>query len=199
MAPERAAGQVKFKVVRYDVLPGDETTSELPHLAAIVEVVDRHLLRVGKPWNIKLWQAAVAAEIPAGRNVIVKAQTGYGKSMCYQALAIMHPDDCILVICPLLALMADQVKSTRSLDINAVQLSAAGMREDPELLNKVREGQFSMVLVAAEFTASEAWKSLISDRTGRQSNFAQSLRRIIIDEAHLVREWSVMIVVLFTG
>jgi superfamily II DNA helicase RecQ len=68
------------------------------------------------------------------------------------------------------------------------------MKEDPHLLEKVREGEFSMVLVAAEFTGGEAWKTLVrDDRTGRRPSFAQSLRRIIIDEAHLVREWYVTI------
>jgi ATP-dependent DNA helicase RecQ len=105
----------------------------------------------------------VAAEILAGRDVVVKVQTGYGKSMCYQALAIMHPEDCVLIICPLLALMVNQVKSARGLEINAVQLSAATMREDRNLLDKVWAGEYSMVLIAAEFIGSEPWKALIRE------------------------------------
>jgi superfamily II DNA helicase RecQ len=158
MEERSAAIQTRYRVVRYDVTPAVETISELqlPELANLVAAADHRLEEVGKPWRIKLWQAAVGAEILAGRDVVVKAQTGSGKSMCYLALAMLHPKDCIVVICPLLALMADQVRSAMGLGINAVQLTAATMRDDPGLLNKVRRGDYSMVFIAAEFTGSEA-------------------------------------------
>jgi superfamily II DNA helicase RecQ len=188
----------RFLSVRYDRPAGgpDRTladqTRNLPHYSRLVEAVNTRLEDVGKTWKIKPWQAAVAVEILDGKDVVVKAQTGSGKSMCYLALAIAHPDECILVVCPLLALMDDQVQSAIAFGIKAVQLSATTMNGDPKLLERVRQGEYSMVLVSAEFTSSEAWKRLIrEDRAGKTSNFAHSLRRIIIDEAHLVREWSV--------
>jgi hypothetical protein len=187
----------KYLIVRYD-RPGvygpdpqvSVTERRLPEYDALVLAVNSRLESLAIPWKIRSWQAAVAAECLAGRDVVVKAQTGSGKSMCYYSLAMMHPEDCILVICPLLALMADQVSSAQAKGITTAQLSAETIRADPQLLHRVREGRYSMVLVSAEFTASEAWKSLIrDDRAGRRPNFAMSLRRIIIDEAHLVREW----------
>jgi superfamily II DNA helicase RecQ len=155
MAPSHAA---RYLTVRYDEAPAATLIEDrgIPQLPDLVEATDARLASVGKPYKIKLWQAAVAAEILAGRDVVVKAQTGSGKSLCYQALAIMHPEECILVICPLLALMADQVRSAQSLGIKAVQLTADTMREDPNLLKKVRDGEYTMVLIAAEFTATEA-------------------------------------------
>jgi hypothetical protein len=194
----------RFVNVRYDrPAAGSHLTladRNLTHYTSIVEAVNTRLQSVGKPWSIKPWQAAVAAEILEGRDVVVKAQTGSGKSMCYLALAITHPEDCMLVVCPLLALMEDQVQSATAFGIKAVQLSASTIKDNPKLVEKVRQGEFSMVLVSAEFTSSEAWKSLVrEDRSGRISTFSQSLRRIVIDEAHLVREWSVLCTAISNG
>jgi ATP-dependent DNA helicase RecQ len=178
-----------YLIVRHDNL-SDIAERELSDFGKVVETVNSRLASLEIRWSIKTWQAAVAAESLAGRDIVVKAQTGSGKSLCYLSLAMVNPEECMLVICPLLALMADQVRKAIELGIKAVQLCASTMKEDPHLLEKVREGEFSMVLVAAEFTGSEAWKSLIrDDRTGRRPSFAQSLRRIVIDEAHLIREW----------
>jgi superfamily II DNA helicase RecQ len=110
--------------------------------------------------------------------------------MCYLALAIAYPEDCIIVIRLLLGLMMDQVQSASVYGVKGVELSAATIKDDSQLLRNVRDGEYSMVLVSAEFTRTEAWKTLLKeDRGCHGMSFARSLRRIIIDEAHLVREW----------
>jgi superfamily II DNA helicase RecQ len=180
----------RYLVVHYDWPEDSLADRNLSQYDNIVRAVNERLENVGKHWKIMPWQAAAAAEMLERRDIVVKAQTGSGKSMCYLALAITYPEDCIIVICPLLALMTDQVQSASVYGVKAVELSAATIRDDPQLLRKVRDGEFSMVLVSAEFTMTEAWKTLLKeDRPRDATSFAQSLRRIIIDEAHLVREW----------
>ncbi|MFP5297298.1 MAG: DEAD/DEAH box helicase, partial [Alphaproteobacteria bacterium] len=55
-------------------------------------------------------QAAVVAEVLAGRDVLAVLPTGGGKSVCYQVPAILRPG-LGLVISPLIALMTDQVEA----------------------------------------------------------------------------------------
>ena len=66
------------------------------------------------------WQAVVIQEILNGNDVLVKAGTGSGKSLCYQALAFSKTKGkegkaTVLVIAPTIALMEDQVIPGRML------------------------------------------------------------------------------------
>jgi superfamily II DNA helicase RecQ len=181
----------RYFKVEYDNVSFTAAT-RLPLLEDLINTINQRLQDQNKPWQIKKWQASVAAELLEGRDVVVKSQTGSGKSMCYMALAIYKPEECVLVICPLLALMADQVRSASELGICAIQLCAETVEEDQSLISRVRNGEYSLVFVAAEFInpANEAWQELIrEDKRGRTPNFAQNLSRLVIDEAHLVREW----------
>jgi superfamily II DNA helicase RecQ len=92
--------------------------------------------------------------------------------------------------------MKDQVASAEEHGIRAVELCAESIEKDPWLIHKVRSGQYTMVSVSAEFTApgneSSSWKQLVSqDRHGRSESptFASRLQYLVIDEAHLIREW----------
>ena len=137
----------------------------------------------------------MTAELLEGHDVVVSAQTGSGKSMCYLGLPFASPDTCVLVICPLLALMSDQVRSAEELGVRAVHLCAETIRADGEIIKAVRRGEFSMVFVTAEFTsmANGAWKSLVpEDKQGKLPNFLSKLQYIVIDEVYLVHEWFVI-------
>jgi superfamily II DNA helicase RecQ len=58
------------------------------------------------------WQATAIDMLIRGFNVLIKAGTGSGKSLIFQALALGHPKTVkpiVLVISPLLSLMDNQV------------------------------------------------------------------------------------------
>jgi ATP-dependent DNA helicase RecQ len=174
--------------------PDVDSPSHLPKLAELIHAVDSRFVQLGKDRQIHRWQAIVAAELLDGRDVVVKSQTGSGKSLCYLSLAIHNPESCLLVICPLLSLMKDQVVSAEEHGIKAVELCAETIEKDPRLIQKVRSGQYTVVFVSAEFTApgNESWKQLVSsDRRGSSESptFASRLQFLVIDEAHLIREW----------
>ena len=75
--------------------------------------------------SLKVEQRAAMKAIYDGRDVFVWLPTGYGKSVCYQALPFLmdfkrglmdtEKHSAVLVISPLVALMIDQVKSLRKI------------------------------------------------------------------------------------
>ena len=60
------------------------------------------------------FQVDAAAELMAGHDVMISTATGTGKTMCYQLPVITEMAKTILVVCPLLSLMEDQVKRVNS-------------------------------------------------------------------------------------
>jgi ATP-dependent helicase YprA (DUF1998 family) len=58
------------------------------------------------PYN---WQGHAIQGLLNKRDVLVRAGTGSGKSLIFQAAALFHPGAIVLVISPILGLMDDQV------------------------------------------------------------------------------------------
>lgn len=71
--------------------------------------VRSHLQARGLNFLPKKWQIAAATEICEGRDCFVITRTGSGKSLVYQMIPMVKPRGYVLVICPLLALMREQV------------------------------------------------------------------------------------------
>jgi ATP-dependent helicase YprA (DUF1998 family) len=93
----------KRRYTRLDLnSPDIDSPSRLPKLAELVNAVDSRFIELEKDRRIHRWQAIVAAELLNGSDVVVKSQTGSGKSLCYLSLAIHNLESCLLVICPLL-------------------------------------------------------------------------------------------------
>lgn len=70
------------------------------------------------------WQLAVAAEVLMGRDCFAISRTGSGKSLIFQMVAMAKPEGCVLVVCPLLALMNDQVCIVEVVPFRAARLTS---------------------------------------------------------------------------
>src|SRR5262249_28091470 len=70
-----------------------------------------------------LQEEAMRAELD-GRDSLVVLPTGGGKSLCYQAPAVVRGGTTV-VISPLIALMKDQVDSLRACGVAASQLDSS--------------------------------------------------------------------------
>lgn len=115
-----------------------------------------------------------------GKDCIVVMPTGGGKSLCYQAPALLGKG-IGLVISPLIALMKDQVDALREIGIvSAFWNSSLSPDAVRDLIYELREGLIKLLYVAPERFVSPSFLALAKE-------LQPSL--IAIDEAHCISEW----------
>jgi ATP-dependent DNA helicase RecQ len=114
------------------------------------------------------------------RDSLVVLPTGGGKSLCYQAPAVLRGGTTV-VVSPLIALMKDQVDGLKACGVPAAQLDSSlhpGERDSIE--NDLWAGRIRLLFVSPERLA--------------QTDFPNMLRQIgvhtfAIDEAHCISHW----------
>ena len=102
-----------------------------------------------------------------GKDSIVVLPTGGGKSLCFQAPAVVLPG-LTIVVSPLIALMKDQVDSLGALGIAAtfINSSLAGHEVDRRI-NAALRGEYKLLYVAPERLESEESRSLLQRYVSR--------------------------------
>ena len=84
------------------------------------------------------------------RDSLVVLPTGGGKSLCYQAPAVLRGDTTV-VVSPLISLMKDQVDSLRTCGVQAVQINSSLSQEDRWVHETdLRQGAVRLLFVAPE-------------------------------------------------
>jgi ATP-dependent DNA helicase RecQ len=124
--------------------------------------------------------------ILAGRDSVVVLPTGGGKSLCFQAPAIIDADRAgfALVVSPLISLMKDQVDGLRADGVDAAYLnSTLSPRERDDVLASVREGRCRLLYVSPERIAGDGSAAL------RRLLQQAGVRFVAIDEAHCISQW----------
>jgi ATP-dependent DNA helicase RecQ len=113
--------------------------------------------------------------------------TGGGKSLCFQAPALVR-GGLALIVSPLISLMKDQVDTLVANGVPAACYnSALSSDEKASVAAGIREGRYALVYVSPERLAGEARESFLAllDRAGTTSR----LSFIAIDEAHCISQW----------
>ena len=111
--------------------------------------------------------------------------TGGGKSLCYQLPALLLPG-ITFVICPLIALMQDQVMALRKRNIAATGLYGTQTKAVKEMIEKDLDSpspQTKIVYVTPEGVTT-TYLSLLQRIHNRQQ-----LALFAIDEAHCISQW----------
>ncbi len=123
-------------------------------------------------------QQAIIDDVCAGRDVLAIMPTGAGKSLCYQIPALVRPG-CGLVVSPLIALMADQVRALRANGVRAAALNSQS--DDSEAtIRALRDGELDLLYVAPERAAMDGFRTLIA---------RAEIALVAIAEAHCVSQW----------
>lgn len=116
----------------------------------------------------------------AQRDAMVVMPTGGGKSLCYQAPALLHNRPTV-VVSPLISLMKDQVDALISRGVSAAYLnSSLTIKDRRRVAQGIAESHYKLIFIAPERFASESFWDLLS--TGGVGAFA-------IDEAHCISHW----------
>ncbi len=130
-------------------------------------------------------QRAIVAGAMKGEHLLGILPTGTGKSLCYQIAALSRYDKTgalTLVISPLVALMADQV---RGLEARGITSCAAlngllSMPERADVLDRVRLGDVGILIVSPEQLRNRAFRKTIAQR---------EIGGWVLDEAHCLSKW----------
>src|SRR5258708_6056387 len=120
-----------------------------------------------------------------GRDSVVVLPTGGGKSLCFQAPALVGGDrreGLGLVVSPLISLMKDQVDTLVENGVEAACYNStlsAGAKAT--VTAGLREGRYALLYVSPERLAGEGSDSFLQ-KIGRVSYIA-------VDEAHCISQW----------
>jgi ATP-dependent DNA helicase RecQ len=117
------------------------------------------------------------------RDSVVVLPTGGGKSLCFQAPALLR-DGMALVVSPLISLMKDQVDTLVSNGVAAAYYnSTLGAAEKSAVANGIRDGRYKLLYVAPERLVGEGSGPFLSLVSSRPTSF------VAIDEAHCISQW----------
>ncbi|MFT4035020.1 MAG: RecQ family ATP-dependent DNA helicase [Patulibacter sp.] len=114
------------------------------------------------------------------RDSLVVMPTGGGKSLCYQLPGLARPG-LTVVVSPLIALMADQLRRLAA-DGHPATMVASGMGEEEAraAFDDLRSGYARIVFCSPERFASPAFVGVLEQR---------GVDLFVIDEAHCLAEW----------
>src|SRR5437763_3454968 len=144
--------------------------------AVLLEIISRY-------WGYSsfrpLQEEAMTAAL-AGRDSLVVMPTGGGKSLCYQAPALLK-ESVSVVVSPLISLMKDQVDALTACGVRAAMMNSSQSSHDHRAIERdLLDGRIKLLFVSPERLALPHFRSLLQ---------RASAKTFAIDEAHCISHW----------
>ena len=119
----------------------------------------------------------------ANRDSLVVMSTGGGKSLCFQAPAMVRPG-LALIVSPLISLMKDQVDTLVGNGVPAGLFnSSLAADEKTSVVAGLREGRYRLLYVSPERLVGDGSDAFLSLLSSCQVSF------VAVDEAHCISQW----------
>ncbi len=152
-----------------------------PAPASLVSALERY-------WGYTTFrplQREAMEAILGGRDSLVVMPTGAGKSICFQAPALVT-DGLALVVSPLISLMKDQVDTLVGNGVAAACYnSSLSSEQKADVMAGIREGRFRLLYVSPERIVGDGADVFL----GRVAAGAAPVRFVAVDEAHCISQW----------
>ena len=120
--------------------------------------------------------------------------TGYGKSLCYQALPFLMDhklglvgtsrSSAVLVVSPLVALMIDQVRCLKSRGVKCSILTLSVAVPNEYLASVQSLSSDSLLFCAPEALVLDRWRGYLDNRA-----ISDRIVAVVVDEAHCIPTW----------
>ncbi|KAJ5711569.1 hypothetical protein N7488_005725 [Penicillium malachiteum] len=145
-----------------------------------------YLHRVFRKRSFRPLQREVISAVVEGHDVFLQASTSFGKSLCFQLPAVIN-NGLTIVICPLLALMMDQVNALQAIGVAVSTINSnTSLAERRLILDDMLSGhpRTRLLYVTPELCQTDSFRRNLQ-LVHRQGQLA----RVAIDEAHCISEW----------
>ena len=130
--------------------------------------------------NFRQGQAEAVKALVDGESACVVFPTGAGKSICYQLPGILF-EKLTIVVCPLIALMKDQVEFLQSKKVKAEFFNCTlDKDQSTDFFDRLKTGQIQILYVSPERFRNERFmKNMVN----------VEVELLAIDESHCISEW----------